>query len=215
MEKNIYSQPKSKKMKKLIIIAVILMVPLFAMAQQPKMHIKLFGGWNASALVDRMEGAKAAYLHGWQAGGGFRVMQRKAFLEADITFLKYGLTYQPGDDGEGILTEPLDIRIRSLEIPINMGYVPVKTPAFKWFLYGGLVNKFNLNGRYTYEDVADTFKPSDLNLHVYNLGARFGTQVDIAMFNIDFSYTIGITNSFKGRLRTNSHGVMLSVGLAL
>ncbi len=191
------------------------MVPMFAMAQQPKMHIKLFGGWNASALVDRIEGANAEYLHGWQAGGGFRVLHRKAFLEADITFLKYGLTYQPAEDGEGIITEPLDIRIRSLEIPLNMGYVPVNTPAFKWFLYGGLVNKFNLHGQYTYDDIKETFKPSELRLHVYNLGARFGTQVDIAMFNIDFSYTIGITNSFKGRLRTNSHAVMLSVGLAL
>ena len=202
-------------MKKLIIIFGILLGPLYAMAQQPKMHIKLFGGWNANAFVDRMEGAKAEYLHGWQAGGGFRVMHRKAFLEADITFLKYGLTYQFDDDWEGLITEPLDIRIRSLEIPINMGYVPVKTPLLKWFLYGGLVNKFNLNGRITYEDIEETFKPSELNLHIYNLGARFGTQLDIAMFNFDLSYTIGITNSFKGRLRTNSHRVMLSVGLAL
>jgi len=202
-------------MKKLIIIFGILLGPLYTMAQQPKMHIKLYGGWNANAFVDRIEGANAEYLHGWQAGGGFRVMHRKAFLETDITFLKYGLTYQPGDDVEGIITEPLDIRIRSFEIPLNMGYVPVKTPLFKWFLYGGLVNKFNVNGRYTYQGIEDTFKPKELNLHIYSLGARFGTQVDIAIFNIDLSYTIGITNSFKGRLRTNSHRVMLSVGLAL
>ena len=191
------------------------MVPMFARAQQPKMHIKLFGGWNASALVDRIEGASANYLHGWQAGGGYRVMYRKAFLESNITFLKSGLTYQPAEDVVGIISEPLDIRIRALEIPLNMGYVPLNTPVFKWFLYGGLLNRFVLHGQYTYEDVKETFKPGELNLHVYNLGARFGTQVDIAMFNIDFSYTIGITNSFKGRLRTNSHSVLLSVGLAL
>ena len=202
-------------MKKLIILFGILLGPLYTMAQQPKMHIKLYGGWNASAFVDRMEGANAEYLHGWQAGGGFRVMHRKAFLETDITFLKYGLTYQPGDDWEGIITEPLDIRIRSFEIPLNMGYVPVKTPLFKWFLYGGLVNKFSLNGRLTYEGIEDTFRPGELNLHIYSLGARIGTQVDIAIFNIDLSYTIGITNSFKGRLRTNSHCLMLSVGFAL
>ena len=202
-------------MKKLILLAIILFGSLYTWAQQPKMHLKLFGGWNAKALVYRAEGAGAEYLHGWQAGGGFRVMRRKAFLEADITFLKYGLTYQPGDDWEGIITEPLDIRIRSFEIPVSMGYVPVKTPLFKWFLYGGLVNKLNVNGRYTYQGIEDTFSPKELNLHIYNLGARFGTQVDIAIFNIDLSYTIGITNSFKGRLRTNSHCLMLSVGFAL
>ncbi|MBE9517499.1 MAG: PorT family protein [Bacteroidetes bacterium] len=201
-------------MKKLIIIVGILMVPIFARAQQPKMHIKMFGGWNASRLALRIEGT-SKYLHGWQAGGGFRVLHRKTFLESDITFLKYGLTYQPAEDVEGIISEPLDIRIRSLEIPLNVGYVPVNTPAFKWFLYGGLLNKFILNGRYTYEDEEETFKPGELNLHIYNLGARIGTQVDIGLFNIDFSYTIGITNSFKGMLRTNSHCLLLSVGLAL
>lgn len=200
-------------MKKLVIILGIFMGPLFAMAQQPKMHIKLVGGWNANALVFRAEGENPEFLHGWQAGGGFRVMKRKAFLEADITFLKYGLTYQLGEEFGVDL--PLDIRIRSLEIPLNMGYVPVRTPLFKWFLYGGLVNKFNLQGRYTLDGVTEKFKPTDLKLHIYNLGARFGTQFDLGIINIDFSYTIGITNSFESRYRTNSHGVLLSLGLVL
>ena len=62
MEKNICSQPKSNKMKKLIIIAGILMVPMFAGAQQPKMHLKFFGGWNAKALVYLAEGASSDYF---------------------------------------------------------------------------------------------------------------------------------------------------------
>ncbi|MDX2430787.1 MAG: hypothetical protein QNK35_07630 [Bacteroides sp.] len=200
-------------MKKLIILAVLILGPLYAMAQQPKMHIKLFGGWNSNALVYRAEGASSDFLHGWQAGGGFRVMKRKAFLEADIVFQKYGLTYQLGEDYDFDL--PVDIRIRSLEIPLIMGYVPVKKPLFKWFLYGGLVNDFNLQGQYTIDGVTGKFKPSELGLHIYNLGARFGTQVDLGLINIDFSYTIGINNTFKSRMRTNSHGVLLSVGLAL
>ncbi len=190
------------------------MVPMFAKAQQPKMHIKMFGGWNASRLALRIDGT-SKYLHGWQAGGGFRVMHRKTFLETDITFLKYGLTYEPNEEVEGPVSEPIDIRIRSFEVPLIMGYVPVNKPVFKLFLYGGLLNKFLVNGRYTYEGEEETFQPGDLNLHIYNLGARVGTQVDIGLINVDFSYTIGITNSFKGDLRTNSHCLLLSVGLAL
>ena len=34
-----------------------------------------------------------------------------------------------------------------------------------------------------------------------------------AMFNFDLSYTIGVTNSFRDRTRTNSHMVMLNVGV--
>lgn len=78
-----------------------------------------------------------------------------------------------------------------------MGYVPVKKPLFKWFLYGGLVSQFSLKGIYEYEGEAGTYKPSEINLNVYNLGARFGTQIDLAMFNFDINYTIGITNAFK------------------
>ena len=202
-------------MKKLIIIFSIVLGPLYAMAQQPKMNIKLFGGWNANKLVYRIEGASSDYLHGWQAGGGFRVLHRKAFLEADITFLKYGLTYDLLQDENGTIDEALDIKIRSLEVPLLLGYVPVNKPLFKCFLYGGLVNKFSLHGQYTFEGETQKYKSADLNLHTYNLGARFGTQVDFGLINVDLSYTIGITNSFKSRLRTNSHGLLLSLGFAL
>jgi hypothetical protein len=201
-------------MKKLIIISGLLVIPILAWAQVPKMHIKMFGGWNATRLALRIEGT-TKYLHGWQAGGGFRVIHRKAFVESDITFLKYGLTYQPFDEVDGMIPEPVDIKIRSLEVPLTMGYVPVNKPLLKCFLYGGLVNRFMLNGRYGPEGEEETFPPGDLNLHIYSLAARAGIQVDIGLLNIDFSYTIGITNSFKGALRTNSHGIILSAGLAL
>jgi hypothetical protein len=200
-------------MKKLIIIAAILMVPMFAGAQQPKMHLKFFGGWNAKALVYRAEGAGSDYFHGWQAGGGFRVMKRKAFVEADITFVNSGITFQL--DEEFNIDEPLEVRIRSLQLPLNIGYVPVKKTLFKWFLYGGLVNDFSLMGEYTFEGETEKFAPSELRIHTYNLGARFGTQFDFGIINVDMSYTIGITNSLQSRMRTNSHGAMISLGLAL
>jgi hypothetical protein len=103
--------------------------------------------------------------------------------------------------------------MQALEFPLTMGYVPVKTAVFKWFLYGGLSSRFSLKGKYEYEGETGTYKPSDINLNVYNLGAKFGTQIDLAMFNFDLSYTIGVTNAFKERARTNTHGIELTAGL--
>ena len=200
-------------MKKLIILAVLLLGPLSLMAQQPKMHLKFFGGWNAKALVYRAEGAGSEYLHGWQTGGAFRVMKRKAFLETGLTFVNSGITYQLGEEFE--IDEPLEIRIRSLQLPMNIGYVPVKKTLFKWFTYFGLVNEVSLMGQFTFLGETERFAPSELKIHTYNLGARFGTQVDLGMINVDMSYTIGITNSFQSRMRTNSHGAMITLGLAL
>lgn len=199
-------------MKKLILILLFL-CPLFVFAQQPKMHIKLYGGWNTSNLIYRIENVDPDLLTGWQVGGSFRITHRKEFLEIGLTYVNAGITIVPNEDADIIVEEPIDIRTHSLELPLTVGYVPVKTPLLKWYLYGGLVSKFRMKGKYTYQGETGTFKPGELQLHWYNLGARFGTQVDIAFFNFDFSYTIGITNAFKNKARTNTHGLQLSVGL--
>lgn len=200
-------------MKKLIIIAVLATTSLSVRAQQPKMHLKFFGGWNSRALVYRAEGEGSEFLHGWQAGGGFRVMKRKAFLETDITFKNSGITYDLSDVLD--IEDPLEIRVRSLQVPLNVGYVPVNKALLKCFAYFGLVNDFSLMVKINFQDETERFAPSELKLHTYNLGARFGVQVDLGLINVDMNYTIGVTNSFQSRMRTNSHGAMISIGLAL
>jgi hypothetical protein len=81
------------------------------------------------------------------------------------------------------------------------------------FLYGGFVNKFSLNGKYSIGETEGTFKPKEINLNFYNLLARFGTQFDLAMFNFDLNYNIGVTNGIKNKARTNTNGVQFSVAL--
>ena len=185
---------------------------MLAMAQQPKMHMKLYGGANTTTFVYRIEGVDKDVLSGWQVGGGFRVMFRREFLGIDAVYKNYGITVAPGEDADLDFDEPITIKMKALEFPLTTGYIPVKTAIFKWFLYGGLVSRFSLKGKYEYQGETGTYKPSELNLNFYNLGARFGTQVDLAMFNFDLSYTIGITNAFKERARTNAHGLELTAG---
>lgn len=213
MEKNIYSQPKSIAILKNVIFFILMMGPLYAMAQQPKMYVKLFAGINASTLVYKVEDVDSDLLVGWQAGGGFRVHKRKAFAEIDFIFFEQGVTFSPTEDDELIIEDDLNIILRGFDIPITIGYVPVKTPLFGWFVYGGLNNWFSMKGRVNYQEQEISFKPKEANLHFYNLGAKFGTQIDVAMLNFDLSYTIGITNNFREKTRTNSHTFALSVGM--
>jgi hypothetical protein len=198
-------------MKKIFLI-LLLAVPLVSYAQQPKMHMRLYGGLNTTTFAYRIEGVDKDVLAGWQVGGGFRVMHRKAFLGIDAAYKNFGITVAPGEDDALDFEEPITIRMQALEFPLTMGYVPVKTPVFKWFLYGGLSSRFSLKGKYEYEGETGTYKPSEINLNIYNLGVKFGTQIDIAMFNFDLSYTIGVTNAFKERARTNTHGIELTGG---
>ena len=199
-------------MKKIIFLFIII-TPLISFAQQPKMNLKLIGGTNSNSYVYKVEDVLSDYFLGWQLGAGVRVIKRKAFVEFDGVFQNYGTSVNLFEDSILNLDGQLDIRIRALEFPFTMGYVPVKTPFFKWFLYGGLVNKFSLNGKYTFLGEEGKFKPGDLDLHFYNLSARFGTQVDVAMFNFDFNYNIGVTNGIKNKARTNIHNLQFSVAL--
>lgn len=198
-------------MKKLFLLS-ILIAPLLMNAQQPKMHIKLYLGFNGSQLVYRAEDVKSDVLGGVQLGGGFRVKKRSSFAEIDIGYLLQAYIYSPREDDDLPLEEEVELLLRSIEVPIIVGYVPIRTPLFGCYLYGGIENRFSMSGRIIYEDEEYTFKPKEAKLHFYNLGARFGVQVDIAMINFDFNYTIGITNSFRDRTRTNSHTFRLNLG---
>lgn len=199
-------------MRKLLFF-MFAMGPMIAMAQQPKMYLKLFGGIQSSTLVYRIENVDSDYLTGWNVGGGFRIHHRKALAEIGFLYFNQGITFSPREDDDLPIEDDVNITLRGFEIPITIGYVPVKTPLFGWNVYGGLTNWFSMKGRIEYQGEEITFKPKEAHLHFYNLGAKFGTQVDVAMINFDFSYTIGITNSFREKARTNSHTFALTAGL--
>ncbi len=194
---------------KTIVISVFTLVSFYAFPQQPKLDLKLIGGINTNSFIYKVEGIRSEMFLGWQAGAGARVMYRHVFGEFDFLFKEFGTEYLPGDL-DSILTDELSLKMKALEFPIVAGYIPVKTPFFKWFVYGGFVNKFSLKGKIKYQDEVIKFKPKEANLHFYNLLARIGTQVDIAMFNFDVSYDIGITNGIKGKARTNTNGFHFS-----
>jgi len=198
-------------MKKLLFI-LIMLVSLTGYSQQPKMYVKFFAGFNISTLVYRVENVDSDILGGIQLGGGFRLQHRALFTEFDVAYMARGITYSPRDDNLDVDGD-VTLILRDIEIPFLAGYIPLQTPVFGIILYGGLVNRFTLSGRIDYEDEEVKFKPKDANLHFYNLGTRFGIQFDLAMFNFDFSYTIGVTNSFRDETRTNSHAFMLNVGV--
>jgi hypothetical protein len=198
-------------MKKFIYL-IFFLGPIAVMAQQPKMYLKAYGGTNTTNYVYRLEDVDTDHLIGWQLGGGFRVDQRAAFAEIDFTFIQSGINLSPREDDDLPVEDPVNIIMRGFEIPISLGYVAVKTPVFKWFLYGGLVNRFSMKGKVEYQGEEIKFKPKEAQLHFYNLAARFGTQADVAMFNFDFSYSIGITNGFRDPVRTNIHSFQLNVG---
>jgi len=188
---------------------LLLTIPAGLWAQQPKMYLKVFAGGNSHRKVYRERDVQSDFFPGWQGGFGFRVSRRRAFAEVDFNFIRFTARI-PGEDLD--LEDDLRFKFNSFELPLTAGWIPIKEPLVKWYLYSGLVNRFNGRIRARFEDEELDFKPKDAGLPVYNLGFRLGSQVDVAMLNLDFSYTINLTNGVRDVIRTNVHAVLFNVG---
>ncbi|KPK16635.1 MAG: hypothetical protein AMJ62_04615 [Myxococcales bacterium SG8_38] len=223
-----------------MICAAVWLAPSSALAV-PKMDVKVFLGVGSTTFVPRVPeidlyfgdpiayqgtvgGRNPSTFVNWDVGLAARVRQRKLFGEIGIVFSQF--RFRIGDqlaliaEAQG---EPIDerllgqtARMNSLDFPITAGYIPYANPYFKLFLYGGLVNKFNLKG---FVDLggrrALKFRPKDIPgfpLVIYQAGARLGVAFDLGPFNFDFNYTIGMNSITKTEFRTNSHVFQFNLG---
>lgn len=201
-------------MKRLFLISLLLLSPIALLAapstsaaQQPKMDIKLFGGFSGTTFVSMVKtGRERDTFRGWQVGFGPRVRRRQAFFEVLFSFNRWAFR----------LTDPtigsVPGQVNSFELPFNMGYIPYKNSYFKLFLYGGYVNHFNtkiiarVSGGPTVE-----IRPKEVDFAIYQAIIRFGANVDLAMFNLDFNYSISLNSATKTSFRTAYHQLQFNL----
>ena len=201
-------------MKKLLPISLLVLAPLALLAmpssssaQQPKMDIKLFGGASGTTFVSMLEtGRVRDTFSGWQVGFGPRVRRRQAFLEILFSFNRWSFSLSDPDLGA------FSGQVNSFELPFNMGYIPYKNSYFKLFLYGGYVNHFNTKIIAEVPNVGTfKFRPKDVDFAIYQAIIRFGVNFDLAMFNVDFNYSISLNSATKTSYRTGYHQLQLNL----
>jgi hypothetical protein len=184
-----------------------LAVPATSAAQQPKLDIKAFFGLGGTTYVAMLEtGRERDAFAGWQIGFGPRLRRGKAFIEVVFSFNRWYFEGANPDFG-GTKTQ-----VNSFELPFHAGYIPYKNSYFKLFLYAGYVNHFNAKIIVTREgEPSLKLRPKDDNLAVYQALARFGTSVDLAMFNLDLNYSISMNSATTTSYRTGYHQVQLNL----
>jgi len=195
----------------------VLAAPSAGSAQEMKLDIKVFGGVSGTTFVEMLEtGRVRSTYSGWQAGFGARVKKRKWFMEALLSFNRWAFSFS-GDQlaGSDVITR-LKGRTNSFELPINGGFVPYQNSYFKLFLYAGYVNHFNtkvlVQGTVVGGEKFDAkVKPKEVNLAIYQAIARFGMSFDLAMFNIDFNYSISMNSAGSDSYRTGYHQLQLNL----
>lgn len=209
-------------------------------AAVPKLDIKVFFGVGTTTLVPRVPefqlqsgavvgGRVAETRANWQGGLSARVrFDNKVFTEIAMVFSRFGFTVPQESldicleqnaanpaacDGVAELVGK-DGRMNSFDIPITAGYVPYRNPYFGLFLYGGLVNKFNIRGFIETDGSRKglKFRPRDADFVIYQLGLRLGWQFDLGPVNFDFNYTLGLNSFTKTDYRTSSHVTQFNLG---
>jgi len=205
----------------------------------PKLDIKVFLGVGSTTLVPRVPeftlpsgtvvGGRVSETRGnWQGGLSARVRFDKAFAESGRVVSRFGFTIHESELGSCLLQNAgnpdaclgveeiigKDGRMNSFEIPMTAGYVPYRNPYFGLFLYGGLVNKFNIRGFVETNGSRKglKFKPRDANFVIYQIGLRLGWQFDLGPVNFDFNYTLGLNSFTKTDYRTSSHVTQFNLG---
>ncbi|MBW1757982.1 MAG: hypothetical protein JRJ80_17690 [Deltaproteobacteria bacterium] len=210
----------------------------------PKMDVKVAVGVGSTTFVSKVPtidlysggpdnpvfegtvgGTQPATFTNWGLMLSARVRAGKVFGEIGIGFSRFYFEVSEelvliaeleGDPLVGLLLGET-ARMNSLEIPMTAGYVPYANPYFKLFLYGGLVNTFNIRG---FVDLngnrkALKFKPHDVPgypIAIYIAGARLGVQFDLGPLNFDFNYTINMNSATKTEFRTNTHVFKMFLG---
>lgn len=205
----------------------------------PKLDLKAFVGVGTTTTVARLPsfelpsgvvpGRETLTFFSWQGGLSARVRSRHVFGEVGLVFSRFQFTIDevlreisvienPGDPSAQIPESLVGARakLNSLDLPLTAGYIPYANPYFKLFLYGGLVNKFNI--RAVIRDGSRRglhLRPKEIPgypIVIYQAGFRLGTAFDLGPTNFDFNYTIGLNSLTKTVFRTNSHVFQFNVG---
>lgn len=212
-------------MKKLLVVIILAVLMLGvgtkkAQAQRPKLHIKAILGGHLNSYVYKRDTITRDFDYGWQGGFGFRVTIGKKFVEGDLMFLRQEFDYIDETVIESGYDENSVVRLNSFQLPVIFGYRPYKSKngLFKLYTYGGVNLNFAIKGKVTLTRLIDDveeefkFKPKEIDLMPIVVAARMGVAFDIAMFNIDFNYNIGLNSGTKTPYRTQRHIVELNLG---
>ena len=176
---------------------------------------------NPGEYVGTVGGRNPSNYFNWGMQLGARVtFDNKVFTELAAGFSRFYFTYGPqirtfalwqGNDPDivnGLFGQK--VRMNQMEIPLTAGYRPYANPYFKIFVYGGLVNTFNIRGFVELDGRRKglRFRPKDIPgypVAPYLAGARIGVQFDLGPVNLDVNYTVGMNSLTATDFRTNTH----------
>ncbi len=194
----------------------LLFTTTLVLAQRPSLHIKTTMGTNITNYVFKNDVAKERFETGIHGGIGFRMYYRHLLTEIDFHFIRSKVSWL---QSETDLNQQNDFLFNSFDIPITAGYIISKNPFGRHSVYGGINSRFLMKGFNDVVEVGNTnptrrgFKPGQAGLNTAQFMLRLGTQVDVAYFNFDVNYNLGLNKVIRNNERVQSHQLMFAVSV--
>lgn len=182
-------------MKKILLVAVICMFSsaLFAQLSSP-VNFGLHAGLVSTKMDSNIPDAstvKDKADNGMMLGAFLRVNLNKWYLQPELNYV----SRKSQIEVDGV---DFDVKTKSLDIPILLGYKIVKLPVFKLRAFAGPVASFSIDDSFksTLDDVDEDFKGA-----VWN--AKVGAGVDVWKLTFDVDYEFGLTDVSSEFLKKN------------
>jgi len=173
-------------MKKLLLVAAICLFSsaLFAQLSSP-ISLGVHGGLVSTKLDADVSGAsvKESAKNGMMLGAFARININKWYIQPELNYVSRKSEID-------ILGQTMEVKTKSLDIPVLLGYKIVKLPLFKLRAFAGPVASFNIDDKIktTLGDVED----GDFKSAVWN--AKFGAGIDVWKLTLDIDYEVGLSD---------------------
>ena len=186
-------------MKKLLLVAAICLFSsaLFAQLSSP-ISLGVHGGLVSTKVDANMTGSsiKESAENGMMLGAFARINIDKWYIPPELNYVSRKSSLE-------LAGVSADVKTKSVDIPVLLGYKLVKLPLFKLRAFAGPVASFSVDDNF--KDLVtgsgeNSFKPEMKNA-VWN--AKVGAGIDVWKLTLDVDYEFGLTDVSSEFLKKN------------
>ncbi|MEA9411737.1 MULTISPECIES: porin family protein [unclassified Flavobacterium] len=179
------------KIYKLVLLTTLFLLGLIsskANAQSPlPIHIGIKGGANYSELPVS-DGFSSKYASGYFGGAMARFDIGRFYIQNEILYS------EKSSKIETSLMGSRNVKWKSIEVPLVIGYKVVNLDALNVRVFGGGVYSYVIDDNITsLNQLKDSYKKFDKS----NIGYQVGAGVEMWKFTLDFTYQGGLNNISK------------------
>ena len=193
-------------MKKFILILFATMIATFANAQ---LGFGIKGGFTMSKLSVNIGDYADAAQAGYQLGAFVRLgkklhLQPEAYFTAKTGKLTFDYTEVDPNNPDGTISSSVEqqISLKTIDVPVLIGYQIAKLPTIKIRIQAGPVASIVVNKKFNVQfdgvDQPDGSSPLvEDDFSNVNWAAQFGAGIDFLFLTADIRYELGLNNIYK------------------